>query len=179
MLQKCRCGRSTLGLILGASGTLLLLVEARDALQMRCSSDSPSSCSPHMPWRRPPQPARHPCPSLSPSGGLSGALHSSRSAHAGMIRVGKWLWRPRRWWLCVEIVASTAAKEGPLIVKIPLLRGPNTPKMPLLRDMSSITAFCRYIGSMRCQAILISLNRTFRDSGHRYIGSPTVLRHEI
>ena len=29
MLQKSRCGRSTLGLIRGASGTLLLLVEAR------------------------------------------------------------------------------------------------------------------------------------------------------
>ena len=134
LLQKFRCGRSTFGLIRGASGTLLLLVEARDALQMRCSSDSPSSCSPHMPWRRPPQPARHPCPSLSPSGGLSGALHSSRSAHAGMTRVGRWLWRPPRWWLCVECVASTADKGGGADWRMPLLRGPNTPKMPLLRD---------------------------------------------
>ena len=58
--------------------------------------------------------------------------------------------------------------------RIPLLRGPNTPKMPLLRDMSSIAAFCRYIGSKRCQAILMPLNRTFRYSGHRYIGPPTV-----
>ena len=57
---------------------------------------------------------------------------------------------------------------------MPLLRGQNTPKMPLLRDLSSIAAFCRYIGSKRCQAILMPLNRTFRYSGHRCIGPPTV-----
>ena len=32
-----------------------------------------------------------------------------------MIRVGRWLWRPPRWWLCVECVASTAEKGGPLM----------------------------------------------------------------
>ena len=140
---------------------------------MRCISDSPSTCSPHMPCRRPPQPARHPCPSLSPSGGFSGALHSSRSAHAGMIHVGRWLWRPPRRWLCVECVASTAEKGGPLIGECRYC-GAKHPKMPLLRDTSSKVAFCRYIGSRRCQAILMPLNRTFRYSGHRYIGPPTV-----
>ena len=72
------------------------------------------------------------------------------------------------------IVASTAEKGGGADWRMPLLRGPNTPKMPLLRDMSSIAAFCRYIGSKRCQAILMPLNRTFRYFGRRYIGPPTV-----
>ena len=54
------------------------------------------------------------------------------------------------------------------------IAGANTPKMPPLRDMSSIAAFCRFIGSKRCQAILMPLNWTFRYSGHRYIGPPTV-----
>ena len=45
----------------------------------------------------------------------TGTLLYTRSAHAGMIRVSRWLWRPPRWWLCVECVASTAEKGGPLI----------------------------------------------------------------
>ena len=59
------------------------------------------------------------------------------------------------------------------------IAGANTPKMPPLRDMSSIAAFCRFIGSKRCQAILMPLNWTFRYSGHRYIGPPTVYKSEV
>ena len=62
------------------------------------------------------------------SGGLSGALDSSRSAHAGMIRVGRWLWRPPRWWLCVECMASTAEKGGPLIGECRYCAGKTPPK---------------------------------------------------